>query len=90
MKRLVQLFFAATVWLGLGSSNAQAQDAHWVELFGTTVSLQAADTDADGIFDLRERFLRTAPDESDTDGDGFSDLFEDSYRRFGFDPLFFT
>jgi hypothetical protein len=90
MKRLVQLFFAATMWLGLGSSNAQAQDAHWVELFGTTVSLQAADTDADGIFDLRERFLRTAPDESDTDGDGFSDLFEDSYRRFGFDPLFFT
>src|SRR5262245_24969583 len=53
------------------------------ELFALT-----NDLDGDGIPDFREMLLGTNPQSPDTDQDGFSDLFEDTYRQFGFDPLF--
>ena len=48
----------------------------------------AADTDADGLTDVKEREIGTDPESPDSDDeDGYSDMFELRFQANGFDPL---
>jgi hypothetical protein len=44
------------------------------------------DTDHDGLADITEREISTDPLSADSDGDHYHDLFEEIFRKEGFDP----